>query len=146
MVWKFQDFSVTQILREINFGKSKSSKTDIFATLGVLNFVSFVKFRLAKVQKFKKKLKFRASQCVRMADFDFTKNLSVRKILQIPHYGVLTLNFVPKEIGTLTVDDTDSKRQNWQHCLSQMSKLLRSNFTSRKMMHVCKIGKDMCFL
>ena len=90
MVWKFQDFSVTQILREINFGKSKSSKTDIFATLGVLNFVSFVKFRLAKVQKFKKKLKFRASQCVRMADFDFTKNLSVRKILQIPHCGVLT--------------------------------------------------------
>ena len=26
-VWKFQDFSVTQILREINFGECRSSKT-----------------------------------------------------------------------------------------------------------------------
>ena len=25
-VWKFQDFSITQILREINFGESRSSK------------------------------------------------------------------------------------------------------------------------
>ena len=26
-VWKFHDFSVIQILREINFGESRSSKT-----------------------------------------------------------------------------------------------------------------------
>ena len=32
-VWKFKDFSVTQILREINFGESTSFKTAIFATL-----------------------------------------------------------------------------------------------------------------
>ena len=28
-MWKFQDFSVTQILREINFGEYKSAKTAI---------------------------------------------------------------------------------------------------------------------
>ena len=33
-VWKFQDFSVIQILREINFGESRSSKTAVFAILG----------------------------------------------------------------------------------------------------------------
>ena len=37
-MWKFQDFSVDQILREINFGESKSSKTAVFAILGALNF------------------------------------------------------------------------------------------------------------
>jgi len=30
-MWKFQDFSVTLILREINFGEFKSSKTAVFA-------------------------------------------------------------------------------------------------------------------
>ena len=30
-VWKFQDFSVSQILREINFDGARSSKTAIFA-------------------------------------------------------------------------------------------------------------------
>ena len=29
-VWKFQDFSVIQILREINFGKFRTSTTAIF--------------------------------------------------------------------------------------------------------------------
>ena len=29
IMWKFQDFSVTQILREINFGPFKASKTVI---------------------------------------------------------------------------------------------------------------------
>ena len=30
-MWKFQDFSVTHILREINFGESRSYKTVVFA-------------------------------------------------------------------------------------------------------------------
>ena len=47
-VWNFLDFSVTQILREINFGKSKSSKTADFAILGALNFVHVVNFCLKK--------------------------------------------------------------------------------------------------
>ena len=33
-VWKFQGFSVIQILREINFGESRSSKNAIFVILG----------------------------------------------------------------------------------------------------------------
>ena len=40
-VWKFQDFSVTQILREIIFAQSTTSKTAVFAILGALNFVNF---------------------------------------------------------------------------------------------------------
>ena len=33
-VWNFQDFSLIQILREINFGQSRSSKDAIFVILG----------------------------------------------------------------------------------------------------------------
>ena len=35
-VWKFHDFLITQILREINCGESRSSKTAIFALFGAL--------------------------------------------------------------------------------------------------------------
>ena len=38
-VWKFQDFSVTQISLEINFGEARSSKTAVFAIFGALNLV-----------------------------------------------------------------------------------------------------------
>ena len=38
-VWKFQDFSVDNILREITFGKCRSSKTTVFTILGALNLV-----------------------------------------------------------------------------------------------------------
>ena len=34
-VWKFQDFAITQILREINSGDYGSAKTDIFGILGL---------------------------------------------------------------------------------------------------------------
>ena len=44
-------FSVTQILREINFGEPKSSKTAVFATFGVLNFVNLVNFSLQEKMK-----------------------------------------------------------------------------------------------
>ena len=49
-VWKFHDFLITQILREINLGESGSSKTTIFAIFGALNFVNLVDFSLQKVQ------------------------------------------------------------------------------------------------
>jgi len=39
-VWKFQDFSVTQILREINFGDFKSAKYAVLSHLEALNFDS----------------------------------------------------------------------------------------------------------
>ena len=45
-VWKFHDFSVIQILREINFGESWGSKTAIFAIFGALNIVNLVNFSL----------------------------------------------------------------------------------------------------
>ena len=38
-VWKFQDFSIIHILREINFGKSRSAKSTILTHLDALNFV-----------------------------------------------------------------------------------------------------------
>ena len=37
-VWKFQDFSVIQILREISFGKCRRAKTAVFAIFGAKNF------------------------------------------------------------------------------------------------------------
>ena len=51
-VWKFQDISVIQILRETNFEESRSCKSGNFAILGALNFVNLVNFSLQKVQKF----------------------------------------------------------------------------------------------
>ena len=51
-VWKFQDFCITQIIREINFEHSRSAKTVIFAILRAVNFVQLVNFSFQKVQKF----------------------------------------------------------------------------------------------
>ena len=51
-VWNFKDFCITQILREINFVDSRIAKTAVYATLGAVNFVHFVNFRLQMVQKF----------------------------------------------------------------------------------------------
>ena len=51
-VWKFQDFSITQILREINFEESGSAKNAVFAILGAVNLVILVNFSFLKVQKF----------------------------------------------------------------------------------------------
>ena len=41
-VWKFHDFSITQILREINFRDSKSAKSAIFTHFEALNFDSWI--------------------------------------------------------------------------------------------------------
>ena len=46
---KFHDFSITQILREINFGDSRSAKTAIFIQLETFNF-DFWKFQTCKCQ------------------------------------------------------------------------------------------------
>ena len=37
-VWKFPDVTITQILREINFGDSRSAKSAILKHLEALNF------------------------------------------------------------------------------------------------------------
>ena len=49
-VWKFQDLSFTQILREINFEESRSAKTAVFVILGALHFVDLVNFSLLEFQ------------------------------------------------------------------------------------------------
>ena len=48
--WKFQDFSVIQILREITFGEFRNAKSAIYAISGALDFVYLVNFSLQKVQ------------------------------------------------------------------------------------------------
>ena len=48
-MWKFHGFSVIQILREINFG---DSKTAVFAIFEALNFINLVTTKCQKVQKF----------------------------------------------------------------------------------------------
>ena len=50
-MWKFQDYCITQILREINFGDSSSAKTAVFAILGAVNFVHLVNMSLQKSAK-----------------------------------------------------------------------------------------------
>ena len=56
-MWKFQNFSITHILREINFGESRSAKSAVLTHLEVLNFDSykilhFLKAELGKLAKF----------------------------------------------------------------------------------------------
>ena len=87
-MWKFQNFSIIHILREINVAVGRSSKTAIFAILGALNFVNLVAFQPSKMQKLIKFKTQRLEICKngrfldsRLANFDFTQNLSGRKIL-----------------------------------------------------------------
>ena len=55
-MWKFHDFSITQILREINFGDFTSAKSAILANLGALNFdlyevLHFLKAEIDQINK-----------------------------------------------------------------------------------------------
>ena len=50
-VWKFQDYCITGILREINFVDFGRAKSAVFAILGALNFVNLVNISLQKAQK-----------------------------------------------------------------------------------------------
>ena len=49
-VWIFHDFSITLILREINFRDSKSEKSAIFAILEALDFEFYEFLHLLKVE------------------------------------------------------------------------------------------------
>ena len=48
----FHYLPITQILREINFGESRRSKTAVFAFFEALDFVNSVNFIIQKVQNF----------------------------------------------------------------------------------------------
>ena len=55
-VWKFHDFSITQILREINFGDSRSTKSANLTNWEVLNldnseFLHFLKVEIRQIHK-----------------------------------------------------------------------------------------------
>ena len=50
-MWKLQDFSITQILREINSEESLSPKNAVFAILGAPNSVDLLHFSLQYLQK-----------------------------------------------------------------------------------------------
>ena len=67
-MWKFQDFSVTQILREQNFGEFRNGKTAAFAILWAMNFVDLINFSLQKLPRFRK-FKDRGSRRIKRADF-----------------------------------------------------------------------------
>ena len=49
-VWKFQDFYITQILREINLEDSSSAKTACIAILRAVNLIHLANSSLKKVQ------------------------------------------------------------------------------------------------
>ena len=51
-MWKFHNFSVAYILREINFGESRSSKIVVLVILGGLEMIDLVNCSLQKMQKF----------------------------------------------------------------------------------------------
>ena len=53
-MWKFQDFSDIQILREIDFEERRSPKIAIFAIFGAMIFVHLANVSLQNVQKFLK--------------------------------------------------------------------------------------------
>ena len=55
-MWKFHDFCITQILREIDFGDSRSAKFAISKNLEVLNFafheiLHFLKAEIYQINK-----------------------------------------------------------------------------------------------
>ena len=91
-VWKFQNFSATNILREINFGEFWVSKISHFDSFRRSEF-QFCKISTMKKCKNFKKSKSSPPKFVKRAIFeisnsaklDFTKNLSGRKILQFLH-------------------------------------------------------------
>ena len=67
-VWKFHEFCITQILREIKFEESRSSKCR-FCQIWGSGVSSFAKFQPSKSAKIHKKSKFRTSKCGKMANF-----------------------------------------------------------------------------
>ena len=67
-VWKFHDFSITQIFREIDFWDSTSARSAIWTDLKALNF-DFYAFLHPLKAEIRQKLKFRASKCVKITDF-----------------------------------------------------------------------------
>ena len=70
-MWKFQDFSATQILREINFGHFEASKTANLIIWSAMNFEFLDIFDIFKIQSLKI-VKMAIFQPLKSAVIDFT--------------------------------------------------------------------------
>ena len=68
-VWKFHDFSITQILCEIKIGESRVSKSAIFTHLEALNFDFFMNFCTFWKPQFTWLTRFRAPKMAKMCRF-----------------------------------------------------------------------------
>ena len=91
-MWKFQDFSATQILREINFDYFGALKTTVLTNLALLKFdfwkfltISITKFPKLKIQSPPKKLRRQFFSLLKLAQIDFTENQSGNKIAKFSH-------------------------------------------------------------
>ena len=85
-MWKFHDFSVTQILREINFEVFRSAKSAISTYLEALNyefheFLHFLKAEIYQINKFQTKI---GKKClIRTSKFNWFHVKSGRKNFEI---------------------------------------------------------------
>ena len=78
-MWKFHDFSITQILREIKFGDSSSTKSAILTNLECLNFAfyeiwHFLKAEIYQINKIQKPKVAKPGifRTFKFSKFDFT--------------------------------------------------------------------------
>ena len=69
-VWKYHDFSITQILREINFGDSRSENSAILTHLETLNFDFLTFLQLCKAEIYQIN-QFRAPKIAKRSVLDF---------------------------------------------------------------------------
>ena len=72
-MWKFHDFSITQILREINFGDSRNAKSAISTHLEALNFDlhEFLHFLKAEIDQ---KAKIQSPKLHKIAIFELPES------------------------------------------------------------------------
>ena len=77
-MWKFHDFSITQILREIKFGDSRSAKSGIFTHLEALNFDfrNFLHFLKAVIYQIDKIQSPKMAKTAVLGLLDFPKLIS----------------------------------------------------------------------
>ena len=78
-MWEFQDFSATQILREINFGHFEAQETAVLTLRAALNFEVLGTFDVFKCEM-PKNSKFKPSKIVKTLIFDPLKSAKTAKI------------------------------------------------------------------
>ena len=102
-MWKFDEFSVTQILREINFEESISSKIALFANLEALKMINLVNFSLQKSVK-------------------INKNYALKKQIRQVWFHAKSewqINAVISTLWNPNFREIEIKSRLWQHFMSQ---------------------------